>query len=427
MEQVTLTNEKLDQLFDGNNYKLSIPPYQRIYCWEEKNVLRLLDDLKSYAQEKEYRMGSIILQRNGDKYDIIDGQQRLVTFTLLLLSLKYQEDIPLKHEKFQSSEAQAYVAYNKYVIDQYVDQYAKTLSEKDTFRENILKNVSFSVLVLQDTSLDLAYTFFSNQNSRGKALSDYDLLKAHHLRFINSEEESKHLAQRWDKILLKHTQESGDMNQLFDIYLFRLRKWMRKDPVYNNPYHVKQEFEAAPIIEGIPPFGERFYYYEKMQGGSHFFAYAERFIFAFEQFKNTAEYDCLHKGLAAESHYWYRNIIEAFLFAYFLKFGVSYLSEALFCIARVISDYRYEAGRMNRQKILDKAGQSELILMIDQATSPTFFLAEALSIPVSAKPSKPDIRERYRKTLKEQVIDKLNISSEQIKNKIKEYVQQQSK
>jgi hypothetical protein len=408
--RVILKIETLRDLF--NKYALKIPLYQRIYCWEEENVKRLLNDLENYAQEKEYRMGSIILQKKDNEYDIIDGQQRLVTLTLLLLSLEYKEKLPLKKEKFQSSEAQSYIAYNKGLIE----QYKKTIADElklNSFLQLIPTNVSFSVLILEDDSLDLAYTFFSNQNSRGKQLSDYDLLKAHHLRYIPNDAEAEHLAQRWDNILLNYAQEkrvghdeegkpveymnqTDDMNQLFDIYLFRLRKWMRKDKVlYDKPYHVKQEFEAAPIIKGIPPFGEKFYYYEKIQGGSHFFAYAHHFIFKFEQFVKTQEYALLHSELQYESRFWYRNIIEAFLFAYFLKFGSEYLSEALFCVVRAISESRYGSKKMSRQTTLWEAGQLELIMMIDQATSPTFFLAEALAIPVSYKNELSPIQLRY--------------------------------
>ena len=67
--------------------KLQIPDYQRIYCWLEKNVLQLLEDIQSIKEE--YRLGTIILQKKEDNnsfvYDIIDGQQRLVTLSLILL------------------------------------------------------------------------------------------------------------------------------------------------------------------------------------------------------------------------------------------------------------------------------------------------------------------------------------------------------
>lgn len=42
-----------------------------------------------------------------------------------------------------------------------------------------------------------------------------------------------------------------------------------------------------------------------------------------------------------------------------------------------MADYRYTSARTI--KILEWANESQMVLMIDQASSPTFFLAEALS------------------------------------------------
>ena len=63
-----------------------------------------------------------------------------------------------------------------------------------------------------------------------------------------------------------------------------------------------------------------------------------------------------------------------------MKFGNQYLSEALTCITRIVSQLRYEKSKANKQSIMDKAGEMEIIVMINQATSPTFFLARARDI-----------------------------------------------
>ena len=83
LEQLSLRQVLIEKI-------LKIPQYQRIYCWGEKNVIRLLDDL--FNIDKPYCIGSIILQLKGSNvYDIIDGQQRLVTLSLLLLQLNIGE------------------------------------------------------------------------------------------------------------------------------------------------------------------------------------------------------------------------------------------------------------------------------------------------------------------------------------------------
>lgn len=77
------------------------------------------------------------------------------------------------------------------------------------------------------------------------------------------------------------------------------------------------------------------------------------------------------------SFQWYRDAIESVLFAYFLKFGTYYLSEALMLIMRIVLQHRYEHARAMKASIVHHVGASELVLGIAQATSPTFFLAEA--------------------------------------------------
>lgn len=60
---------------------------------------------------------------------------------------------------------------------------------------------------------------------------------------------------------------------------------------------VKEEFSSALILPEIPPFGEKFDFYEKIQGGSHFFAYTEHFVNRFKQFSGTRQVRALRNHL----------------------------------------------------------------------------------------------------------------------------------
>ena len=181
-------------LRDVLSLKLKIPDYQRIYCWPQKNVEQLLDDIFIQRGHK-YHLGTLILQKKGDEYDIIDGQQRTVTLALILRAMDF-DNIQLLKESFDSVEAQRYVGYNRYIIETYLNRRYPDSDERRNKVGNILDTISFDVLVLNDSSLELAYTFFSTQNARGKALTDYELLKSHHLRFIpeSHEAQQRHLA-----------------------------------------------------------------------------------------------------------------------------------------------------------------------------------------------------------------------------------------
>lgn len=379
-EEVCLLSAGITDLF---NCHLTIPDYQRIYCWDSKRITDLWNNLLEMPDSK-YHLGTIILHHKFDnddkncKYDIIDGQQRLVTLTLMLRALGYESHMPLLKAKFESSEACANVANSKYVINQLKVQ----CDDVKKLKAKIIKNLIFSVLVLNSSNLDLAYTFFSNQNSRGVALSDYDILKAHHLRYLIIPEQAEHLAQKWDYLSQEFENEDTTLlEQTLGQHLFRLRKWMRKhscDEIVDRP--VKGEFSAAPTMISIPPFGERFYFNEKIQGGSHFFAFTEIFVEHYRRFIKLPHTKLLRKYLMWRSHWKYESVIETLLFGYYVKFGCQYLSEVLYCIAGVIAQHRYNNKQARQYKINEHAQNSELIMMIDQASSPTFVIAESLPL-----------------------------------------------
>ena len=70
---------KLVGSIEGDFY---IPSYQRGYRWGPDEVTRLLDDV--YANgTKNYCLQPVVVRRNGDRYELIDGQQRLTTLYLI--------------------------------------------------------------------------------------------------------------------------------------------------------------------------------------------------------------------------------------------------------------------------------------------------------------------------------------------------------
>src|SRR5665213_945416 len=71
--------------------RLSVPIYQRSYAWSEVHVIDLLQDLASAIDdsEEEYFLGSIVATTGkDDREEIVDGQQRLATTSILLAALR---------------------------------------------------------------------------------------------------------------------------------------------------------------------------------------------------------------------------------------------------------------------------------------------------------------------------------------------------
>ena len=103
--KIQATEHPIKKVF-SNDFVFTIPLYQRPYAWTTEQAGELLEDLiTSLGDGKEqiddlnpYFLGSIVLiKENVDKPDaqVVDGQQRLTTLTILLATLR--ELVPIEH------------------------------------------------------------------------------------------------------------------------------------------------------------------------------------------------------------------------------------------------------------------------------------------------------------------------------------------
>ncbi len=78
----------IKQLFGNTDALYQIPRYQRPYSWGDEQLEKLWDDLtESYESESNYFLGSVITakpEESSTYLDIVDGQQRLTTLTIMM-------------------------------------------------------------------------------------------------------------------------------------------------------------------------------------------------------------------------------------------------------------------------------------------------------------------------------------------------------
>lgn len=238
---------KLNKLVE--NAKLTIPPYQRPYKWSEKNVIQLLEDIFGYVviQNKIYRIGSVILHEEKKKEDekvnnIVDGQQRLTTITLLLKILDCKFEGLLLNQKYKHDILKNNIVYNYRIINQWVNTKFSKDEDKRDFKNNILNKCEFILFTVYRQ--DEAFQLFDSQNARGKALEPYDLLKAFHLREMefDSEEERTKCVERWEKSIDEKT-----LKPILGNHLFRIRKWSKNEWKYDFTRDETDEFKGISL------------------------------------------------------------------------------------------------------------------------------------------------------------------------------------
>ena len=90
-----------------------VPDYQREYVWTEKEVQQLLEDVNEQfdtGEHREYFIGTVLVSPTQQKnhFEVIDGQQRLTTFFLLLCALRQRFKGEPQYPVFSSLLASSY-------------------------------------------------------------------------------------------------------------------------------------------------------------------------------------------------------------------------------------------------------------------------------------------------------------------------------
>ena len=168
---------------------LTIPEYQRPYCWQDKQLDGLLQDIESHTQrnaELPYYLGSLILYKEDGKLNIIDGQQRITTLALMGCLLE------------SDPSSIGGLVYEPPLSQQQIKHNLKWLSDRlDRVRDGIdFHKLQFTLVITQ--SEDDAYCFFETQNTGGVRLGGPDIIKAHHLRAIENKSLQPQFARQWE-------------------------------------------------------------------------------------------------------------------------------------------------------------------------------------------------------------------------------------
>ena len=248
-----------------------VPVYQRPYSWDKEQVEILLNDIaEAYASEDKeegYYTGNIIVYDVDDKvngiiskYDIIDGQQRITTFSLILLSVyylalisgvletdmtinrvkgalwkilnrSYRKDLPVV--TLNSIERKCFGdLFNKGFDDaKELEAFCRQYKTTSIFEDRVLKNFLYiterlkDTVVAQDSSsiLDYAdyllqyvhfivieanckrnkvFSMFESINSKGKKLEDIDLIKTYIFSKLDEGDYSTYL-DKWGQLIIK--------------------------------------------------------------------------------------------------------------------------------------------------------------------------------------------------------------------------------
>ena len=280
MTKLHIDKKSIGSLFSElKGKKFIIPDYQRPYKWDKEKCETLWNDIEEFSRsteaqnEESYFLGTVVSYNNEDgNPEIIDGQQRMTSFMLLLRAFytkletmddnnqnvkglrarlepciweihrisglvedkantKIKSEVATEGEKniFQniietgridSKNNDNYTNNYRYFLD-ICSEYAKN---NPLAWENLCVTILEQCIILPINcdSQDTALTIFSTLNDRGLPLSDSDIFKAKIYK-ATSEEKRKEFVEKW-KELSEICLESGfEIDDMFRYYSHIIR------------------------------------------------------------------------------------------------------------------------------------------------------------------------------------------------------------
>lgn len=299
---------KIESIMDLLGTKnLKVPSYQRPYKWAEKNIDDLLTDIENAIdRQKElgalgngdfkYRVGTVLLHNNIEKgsMDIVDGQQRTITFSLLL---HYLQNSLNQQSNTKFVDLNLENIYTKYNLCKNYAFIKNWFALKDnSFKKRVFDALSnlLEVVVITVEEETEAFQLFDSQNSRGKALYPHDLLKAYHLREMNNDLfEMQRVVEDWEEMDKKEKNGTNRIRNLFEYYLYQIYNWAERSK--SKTFTVKD----IDTYKGVKQ-NSTYPYAERTKRSMPIFQLTEPFIAGKEFFEMVSYYLPLHNYLKKE-------------------------------------------------------------------------------------------------------------------------------
>lgn len=170
------SERKIKDLFSEPNTFFSIPVYQRDYNWQEKQCKQLFKDILTAGENKEissHFIGSIVYIHEGvyeigeKEFSVIDGQQRMITITLLFIALY--------HKLKENNSKEADKIYELYLINKF--------SEKEVNLKLVPPEENLNILI---KVLENKFNELENYRDRN-LVKNYSYFKKELTKFSDSE------------------------------------------------------------------------------------------------------------------------------------------------------------------------------------------------------------------------------------------------
>lgn len=174
--------KEMGDLFNQNE-ELQIPSYQRRYSWKEEHFEDLWNDLKRIDEEGSHFFGTLVfmskrphIAQGLNPIDIVDGQQRITTVSILLCAIR--DHLRNGYDKEKVSKRVDNIEENLWIFDRDGEKQGMRLSLGNLDRKSYEHLINGHIDEIENERIESAYTYFTEKLDN--ELSSLDQVKDLH-------------------------------------------------------------------------------------------------------------------------------------------------------------------------------------------------------------------------------------------------------
>ncbi len=225
-----------------------IPVYQRNYEWKKENCSQLLHDVVKVGQSfrRSHFIGLVIIVEEGDYHIVIDGQQRITTFFLMLKAF---------YDVYQDNDTKRFFEDTLFKYSRQERKLKLQLNKRDNeaLQTLFFQDEKYISDELQTSNIYINYKFFKDEIQKLKDESnldadtiEYGLTKLKVVIFkISQEEEPQYIFEALNSTGIRLRTSDLVKNHIF------MRDIQKQDALYNRYWYKLEKLLSSEDIEHL--------------------------------------------------------------------------------------------------------------------------------------------------------------------------------
>lgn len=256
-----------------DNVQFKIPVYQRKYSWKIDNVKRLIEDIiRTANSDYDHFTGTIIYKKISNDLILIDGQQRLITISLILKAISLLDhNFKFNNKKIVACKEDDREYHRLMILEKYEpnDENSQLVDNFNYIYEEVERSIDLiknglekltCVKIILENNED-PQEVFESINSLGLKLSPSDLIRNYLLMSFKYDEQDDLYEKCWKTMHYDIIGEDYLEEYINNFIMFRTESILRFNDVYKTYVDYAKNKDHKQLLEELYDYSKLYKYF----------------------------------------------------------------------------------------------------------------------------------------------------------------------